>query len=784
MIIAAAMAVGLSASAEALDLQSRAQLRRHALEQRQSTTSRGLKMKQLAGNRVTANRSVTLAFATLAEGASAADLEAEGMKVLAVKGDIAIVELAYSDVERIAESKSLRTLRLQREVKPDMDLARQDTGVDEILEGGDDLPQAYTGKGVIAAIVDQGIDPNHINFFDAEKKNRIDYLSYMTYNAAGTGIASSFYGAGVMDAPPISEFTTDATGAYHGTHTLGILAGSYRGEVDLPQGVDASGNVVVEKKANPYYGVAQDAVLAVASGELADAFIAYGMAYMDDYAHEYMQLPVVYSLSLGSSVGPHDPNSTLPRWLDLIGEDAIVVLSAGNEGDLKIALQKNLDEDNTTFKSMIYPYAYQYDASKEESTLNNTIRYGEIVFYSNDDTPFDVQAVIYNKSRNYREAKRMPKVGDNVGTYYCSSSDWQQDESDIVGDATFTRAFDGYVGVGGKVDEDTGRYYSMIDYYVTDTEENRATGNYVLGFEVTGKPGQRIECYCDGLTTWIDSYGIVGFEDGSTDGTISDMAVGYNVIVVGSYNTKKEFMCLDGGVSGYNGDGFEPGYVSGFSSYGTLSDGRELPTVCAPGAAIVSSISNPYLKAQTTGMSNAQAEAYINYICNARTTVDGTTYYWKQEVGTSMSTPFVAGSIALWLEADPTLKVADVRDIIQSTATVDEQVEAGDPVRWGAGKFNALAGLKEVIRRAGAGIEGVKSDSTNDRLMVRPLGSGTYEIFLGDAARLDIALYNLGGTCVSRQSVSGDEYTLETVGFPAGVYLLNVNGHSQKIAIR
>jgi hypothetical protein len=783
ILVATAALAGFQALADALDLQSRAQLRRHQLEQRVAQLPGRLAALRNTAGVENASRQTTLAFATLADGATIADLEAEGINVLIVKGDIAIVEVAYADVERVAKSPALRTLQLSRQVKPAMDLARQSSGVDQILDGDADLPRAYTGKGVVAAIFDQGVDPNHINFFDADKNNRIDYLAYQTYNATGTGIAQNFYGPGVKDAPPVSDFVTDNDNAYHGTHTLGILAGSYRGEMALPQGTDASGKPVLENKPNPYYGVAQDATLAVTCGELADAFIGLGLAHMDGYAHDYLHAPTVYSLSLGSTVGPHDPNSTMPRFLDMLAQESIVVLSAGNEGDLKIALKKTLTEADTQVKSMVFPYVYNYDPSKPDAELNNTIRYGQIAVYSDDATPFEVQAVIYSKSRG-RVAKRLPKVGDNIGTYYCSDASWQQDASDVVGDATFKKAFIGYVGVGGTVDKDTGRYYGMIDYYVTDTETNREDGNYILGFEITGKPGQRIECYCDGLTTWIDSCGLEGYDDGSTNGSISDMAVGHDVITVGSYNTRRDFNTLDGATPGYLGDGFAPGYISGFSSYGTLADGRNLPTVCGPGAAVISSISNPYLKTATAGMSQAEAQYTIDYMCNAKATVDGKTYYWKQEVGTSMSTPFVAGSIALWLEADPTLGTDDVKDIIKKTSVVDEQVLAGDPVQWGAGKFNALAGLKEVIRRAGAGVEGVKIESSNDRLITRWLGGDILNLFLGDSVQLEVAVYRLDGSLALHTKADGDEATLDTGSLSPGIYVLDVNGHSQKIVVK
>ena len=109
----------------------------------------------------------------------------------------------------------------------------------------------------------------------------------------------------------------------------------------------------------------------------------------------------------------------------------------------------------------------------------------------------------------------------------------------------------------------------------------------------------------------MDNYGVEEFTDGSTDGSISDMAVADNVIVVGSYNTRNQWTCLDGGTARYEGDGFKVGGISGFSSYGTLSDGRELPLVCAPGAAIISSVSYPFAKIAE----QAYGEEYLNFMC-------------------------------------------------------------------------------------------------------------------------------------------------------------------------
>lgn len=751
-------------SAQKLDLKSISSIRRHELEQ---SHGRSLRVKA-AGV-----APVQLAFVTIAPGYSREDLEREGVEVLSVRGDIAIVQTPIGDAVRVSELDCVKAMSLQRDVRPTMDKARQEQGVDEIHFPGDDsaLPQAYTGRGVVAAVVDQGVDPHHINFRYANGVSRIGYLTWLRTNAAGTGVAESNY-----NYTTIGEFSTDNPNTYHGTHTLGILGGSYSGPVTVakpwadPTVPEPTQLITEDCK---YYGVAPQADLAVSCGDLADIFIAYGLENLLNYG-AYMQYPMVINMSLGSSAGPRDTRSQMAQFLNLVGQEAIVCISAGNEGDLKLHIEKTFTDDETTMKSMIFPYYYKY-VPGDESTF--TARTGSVEIYSEDETPFEIKAVIYNKKRNYRVAFNMPIAGENIGTYYTSSANYQVTGDDVVGDPTFKRAFEGYVGVGAKIDEQTGRYYGMIDYYVLNNPETNLEDDYVLGFEIVGAPGKRIDCYGDGLNTWLDSYGVEGFTDGSTNGTISDMAVAENLIVVGSYNTRNQWPCLDGGTSRYEGAGFRVGGISGFSSYGTLADGRQLPTVCAPGAAIVSSVSYPYAR--------QLSDEFISYSCTAKLVEDNRVNYWKQEVGTSMSTPFVAGSIALWLEANPDLTVDDVKQIIARTATVDSDVTGvDDPVRWGAGKFNALAGLKEAIRLASAGIENTVADDRNDRLILTHEGGNIYNVFLGDAVKLCVDVYGIDGRHVIHTETLSDETTLDLSALTPGIYIINVNGHSEKIIIK
>ena len=64
------------------------------------------------------------------------------------------------------------------------------------------------------------------------------------------------------------------------------------------------------------------------------------------------------------------------------------------------------------------------------------------------------------------------------------------------------------------------------------------------------------------------------------------------------------------------------------------------------------------------------------------------------------SAPTVAGIIALWLEADPTLSVADIKDILAQSAAHDVYTMFRSKDKFGPyGKIDALAGMRIVLKR-------------------------------------------------------------------------------------
>lgn len=752
-MLAVGMIFTLSAQSK-LDLGSRMALRNYKT-QLVPVEKNGVKTMQKLE---VSNPSAVTGFIKLSDNATVEQLEAEGINVIASRGDIAMVSVPYSELERVSTLQCIKKLQLSRKVNVKMDQVRPAMGVDEIHRGSG-LPRAYTGKDVIAGIVDAGFDPNHINFRNTDNTSRIKKMTEIKIDQ------NSSEGYSVKEVTDLSRYTTDNTETFHGTHTLGIMAGGYRDSITIANRLNAFQAEIVDT-INPYYGIAYGADLAVAGGDMYDMLIALGVESILYHAYEEKK-PAVINMSLGSNVGTHDGNSIMGQYLELAGEEAIICLSAGNEGDIPIAYNQTFTAEDKELKTFIYPYS--------NMTGYPNLRYGQVYIYSNDSTEFTFKAVIHRKSRPEFPVFTLSIKSNTEGVpVYYSSPEWTQ-EGDLT-HANFTKAFDGYIGAGSMRDEATGRYYVLIDYYTTDNQITNANGDYILGFVVEGSEGQRIDCFCDGTYTYFSDYGFAGWDTGSCNGSISDMACARNVIVVGSYNTRNSWASLDGKNYTY-GAAFVPGEVSSFSSYGTLIDGRNLPHVCAPGATTISSSSKYFIDAYASS-------GWDNSALQGKWDETGRVNYWHQQMGTSMSTPAVAGAIALWLEADPDLTTAEVIDIIQATAVKDEYVTGftGDPVKWGAGKFDALAGLKEVIRRR-ASVEGIVAD--DNRLMVTNDGGDNYNIFLGGVSSLNAVLYNISGQPVKNQSVEGDELTFNVGDLASGIYILNVNGsYSQKILVK
>src|SRR6185295_4423423 len=103
-----------------------------------------------------------------------------------------------------------------------------------------------------------------------------------------------------------------------------------------------------------------------------------------------------------------------------------------------------------------------------------------------------------------------------------------------------------------------------------------------------------------------------------------------------------------------------PGRLASFSSRGDFASALFHPTLVAPGVNVVS--------LRGSGITNITGAEGLAGADTGRLNASELPYYTTSS-GTSFSTPQVAGAIALILEANPSLKPAQVKEILQRTAT-------------------------------------------------------------------------------------------------------------------
>lgn len=596
-------------------------------------------------------------------------LSNEGVEILRRRGDI-ILCLFPNPLTR-----SKVAYKPQRKLSPTLDIAKSYYDANSIQNGtATGIP--YTGKGVVVGICDIGIDPLHPTFLDAEGRSRIKRV---VQYVESEGIRLQIEGD-----DNFRKWKTDTPDKYHATHVCGILAGNGAG--------------------TSYSGIATDAEIVVTVSTLTEVGLLAGVEDIIDYAKEVGK-PAVINISVGCYTGPHDGSSLFSQYLDMCADDAFIVLSSGNEG-----LRTN------TLITDFTPQQNSVSFKLGNNFWDQFSMRGVTDIWSGTDAPLDIAFGLYdsNEKKIVRWFDSFTSASGESRLYNWDGGDAEQGEI----------PFKGEMYVEGNVDPENGRHLTKLcyDYTASEISDRGNWARYELAISVTGEPGNDVEVYADGIYTRLT--GLAGNLAPSSVRSVSDLACGRKVICVGMYGNRDSVpmsapLGFDDDNIYYKDSGFKAGVTAGYSSYGTLRDGRILPHTCAPGGKLVSAASRPFL----------ELYPYHPHLRLFDT-------QWVDEGGTSMSSPYVAGYIATWLEAVPSLTIDDVMDIISSTNHLDIP-DADDPHN-GNGYFDPVAGLKMALKVGGVGSIGNPDEilSPDDHVEVYDL-SGVKR-YSGMASGLDV----------------------------------------------
>ncbi len=472
-----------------------------------------------------------------------------------------------------------------------------------------------------------------------------------------------------------------------------------------------------------YRGMAFDAQFVFCTFLVDAAAVLDAFAWMKSIADQDGKRLVV-NMSWGLyHIGTLDGNSLISQAIDGYSADGVVfVNSAGNNGDVNFHIRKEFANDTLRSRLQFYPYtAHQYMWGQS------------ISIWGEPGQAFSAGFDITNNSN---------QVLQGTPWYHSATQPAYLDSFMVQGADTvfFNLTADASHPLNGR---------PHFRLRVKNTSaalkialKATATSGVVHCWNVTeltndvGNWGQAFQAPLNGWSLGDREYGI------------SEPACTESLITVAAYNA--EYQAGNGTWVG--------GSIAGFSSWGPTMDGRMKPDLAAPGMSVASSISsftdNSYSAVQSISF-------------------QGRTYPFARFSGTSMSSPAVAGIVALLLEADPTLTPAEVKDLLKNTARTDQHtgtIPAGGSTRWGMGKVNAYRAACEAL-----GVVGVNELSDAGGVMVWP-NPATSEVQLlvprvGGAVRL--TMHDITGRVMySGQAVGGAMHTIATEGLPPGVYVL------------
>lgn len=665
-------------------------------------------------------------FIELSQPHAIARLKSAGVQVNARFNGFVTASVPIGALGKIADVPGVSYIDVAGRAVLATDTARSQTHVDQVLSGTG-LKQPYDGTGVIIGMVDSGIDFTHPAFKTASGVSRIKRV-YQPLDSAVTPLVigtDTLPGREYTTPGEIALLTTDDTTLMHGTHTTGIAAGTRFG---------------------PYSGMAPGADLVLCSmrsDSLTFVNIANSLYYIAHYA-QAEQRPCVINMSLGTQAGPHDGTGYLSRVIDDISAShpgVTVVLSAGNDGLKRIYNHKKFTAADNELRMPIFAGLLHSESEIDAwNRTSDTVRMQlRVVDRHTGQVVYSTGVISADTLLSSLQDTIVGEAGDTTL---------------VLTNPVLGQYFLGTVLVETEINpiNHKGRMYMEINTTMTNNDWRLAVSYF-------GNLGTEID-------TWDQSMHYVDLKiPGTTEGTdsisVGDLATTRSAISVGAYTSRTSHPSLSGDEVT---DALSPyGWIAYFSSWGTDLKGDVHPFITAPGYSVVSAYNSYY---HNDGLASQLSQ---------RLDVDGRSYYWGANSGTSMAAPCVTGIIALWLQANPELSRDDIKRIMRESAIVDSFVTlSSNPKRWGNGKIDAYAG---IVRAMASSVDATGlSGNTQVALFPNPardVVTVTYPATT--AARL--AIYTTSGILVRRTALPAQrtQSTLDVSALTPGLYLLQLD---------
>jgi subtilisin family serine protease len=496
------------------------------------------------------------------------------------------------------------------------------------VHAGFDLPQPYHGEGVLIGVLDWGFDYTHPMFRDTTLSTSRIRAVWDQYRQ--TGPTPGEYGYGTVAESPLDiQLLGSDTSNVYGYSTHGTHVAGIAG---------GSGAGIGLKGMAP----AAEFLFATLMVDEASALDAFD--WMQGVAEADGKRLVINNSWGLPQWGTPDGSALSNQFIDAMSDEGVVFVSSnGNNGDVDFHLDHTFEAPGDTIRSRVkfYPLSANPNTWGQNLTL-----WGEV------GESFEMGFLL--------------TVG--LSTVVGESPLYSTDDGPLVLDTIHVVNNDTiiYDVVLEPSHPANGRPFMQMRIH-------KGSASVAVAMQVTSESGRVHAWNHTHLTNDVGNWGQdfqaaqSGWLSGDPFYGIQQPACSHSVIAIGAYNS--EFLNPVGTEVG--------GTLANFSTYGPTLDERLKPNVSAPGMSVESSLSS---------------FRDIGYSVTNTVEFDGTEYEFAKLSGTSMSSPAVAGVVALMLEANPELTAADIRSILESTAREDEDTgdlpTEGDHV-WGHGKVTA-----------------------------------------------------------------------------------------------
>lgn len=714
------------------------------------------------------------------------ELKQLDVEITTLMGNQLAVSMPLSKLEEVAAVDGILLIDVPTEGYAKTDISRVVTHTNEVIYGtGANLPQAYTGKGVIIGLIDNGYDYTHPMFKDKDGKLRIKGVYLPVNNTLGDfslvnipaldnmgeAITYTLPGSFITN-PQVILDTLKVKDYYgsHGTYCAAAAAGSFQSNVKGLFNGEVGGMApdadILLSHQMPSMEEIRNVPDKVVVDKIGDNSI-YALNAMSYYAAKQNK-PLVVSWSQNRHNGFHDGTSTMARYIgNYCKKGTIVALCSSNEGGDLQYINRRINAGKTV--------GIWLTPNNNELVMDGFIK-------TNKEIKVDLAIIDYQLKEVYRANLPLTsdptKVDNDSKMFYVGLnketgqtfglSTYQNGIAQKLLDYFQLANIEFTVSSGNGIDERNQHYpYVQLRFHAT---------SFVPLVTSDKQPAYKIELSVTSVEDDVDLY---AWGDDGTNLQASTMEdpnryfYGDNQHSIGDWNTSGEPVTIGAwtaNVQTYSegeletNNRYKLGEYAPFSSFGKdlSSHGRSYPDVCAPGVYVLSPVSS----------FDQSVESGSLYAVENRTNqfVGQTTprkYGYQFASGTSLATPTAAGIFALWVQAamdvNKKLTNADIKDIIAHSSDTDEFTQA-TPERFGCGKINAYKGLLYVLGTQTSIPELPKKHigATLDGNTLRIEG---YE-------NVPVTLYNLSGQKVFSAQVINGEVQLPALS--SGVYAVKI----------